>query len=339
MQSIQSGNHTFRPDLAGRCRELSERKTSPVFLTYQMFVEPQRIGPKTFEDKQVYFLRLLYDIGGKEFKEKDLFITYDFPLAYAKDSEEFTRILKALIAKGLIEYDKPNDTPNDWPGGIRTYYYGVLPTLTAQKQVASESLSSQNSALMPPYAPSTSIDRIFISHSSKDIGIVEEIVDLLGIVGVAPQQIFCSSLPGYSIEFGQDFLQRIKDELNSNVLVIFVLSHSFYSSPVSLCEMGAVWVQTRQHIPIVVPPLGYDEVRGVIPLTQGFKVNEPLRWNLFKEQLEGLFACKNTASASVWERKRDKAINAINQRIAENQSAALPKVPPKRRGGGTVSAI
>ena len=185
-------------------------------------------------------------------------------------------------------------------------------------------------------APASSlIERIFISHASKDHTVVEEIIDLLEIIGVTPKQIFCSSFPGYSIEFGEDFLQRIKSELNGNVLVLFVLTENFYGSPVCLCEMGAAWVQTRQHIPIIVPPLSYDEVRGVIPLTQGLKVNEPLKWNLFKEQLEGIFNCKDSVSASVWERKRDKAIRSINDKIAEGK----PIPPPKRGGGLQTSAV
>jgi hypothetical protein len=186
------------------------------------------------------------------------------------------------------------------------------------------------------FTASTGIEKIFISHSSKDATVVEEIVDLLEIIGVTHEQIFCSSLEGYSIGLGQDFLQRIKDELNGNVLVLFVITPNFYSSPVSLCEMGAAWVKTTKHIPIVVPPLSYEDVKGVIPLTQGFKINEPLKWNTLKEQLEEWFGIKHSTSSSVWERKRDKAIQAIGNKIQ------LPTSPPQRakvrnlkKGGST----
>lgn len=164
-------------------------------------------------------------------------------------------------------------------------------------------------------APSTEIEKVFISHSSKDAGIVEEVIDLLEIIGVRHEQIFCSSFEGYSIGLGQDFLQRIKDELNGNVLVLFIITSNFYNSHVSLCEMGAAWVKTSKHIPIVVPPLSYEDVKGVIPLTQGFKINEPLKWNTLKQQLEEWFNIEHNTSLSVWERKRDKAIQSISDKI------------------------
>jgi tetratricopeptide (TPR) repeat protein len=182
--------------------------------------------------------------------------------------------------------------------------------------------STHQPASMPPL--NTGIEKIFISHSSKDAGIVEEVIDLLEIIGVKHEQIFCSSFEGYSIGLGQDFLQRIKDELNGNVLVLFIITSNFYGSPVSLCEMGAAWVKTSKHIPIVVPPLSYDDVKGVIPLTQGFIINEPLKWNTLKQQLEEWFTIHHSTSLSVWERKRDKAIQAITNKIQ-------PLAPPLQR--------
>lgn len=83
------------------------------------------------------------------------------------------------------------------------------------------------------------LDKIFISHSSLDSQYVEKIIDILEAIGVPSEKIFCSSFEGYGVKLGSDFLEVIKEELNSNVLVLFVLSSNFYSSVVSLCEMGA----------------------------------------------------------------------------------------------------
>ena len=184
-------------------------------------------------------------------------------------------------------------------------------------QAETEALPKANDAISTNQIPnqSTGLEKIFISHSSKDADIVEEIIDLIEIIGIKPGQIFCSSFQGYSIGLGQDFLQRIKDELNGKVLVLFIITPNFYSSPVCLCEMGAAWVKTSLHIPIVVPPLSYEDVKGVIPLTQGFKINEPLKWNILKEQLEEWFSIQHKDSVSVWERKRDKAIQVINRKL------------------------
>lgn len=184
---------------------------------------------------------------------------------------------------------------------------------------------------------SNAVEKIFISHSSKDALLVEEVIELLEVVGIKSEQIFCSSFEGYSIGLGQDFLQRIKDELNSNVLVLFVLTPNFYNSPVSLCEMGAAWVRTSKHIPIVVPPLSYEDVKGVIPLTQGFKINEVKKWNVLKGQLEQWFAL-HPIGLSVWERKRDRAIQIINEKIVRATPKPVEETPnPKAHGNSDLS--
>jgi len=133
------------------------------------------------------------------------------------------------------------------------------------------------------------INKIFISHSSLDKNIVEELIDILETIGLNSTQIFCSSFEGYGINFGEDFLARIKEELNNEVLVLFLLSNNFYSSPVSLCEMGATWVKTSQHIPILIPPFDFKDIKGVIPLTQGFKINNPQSLSHFKVRLKKFF--------------------------------------------------
>jgi hypothetical protein len=89
------------------------------------------------------------------------------------------------------------------------------------------------------------VKKIFISHSSQDKDIVPKLIDYMRAIGVSPRNIFCSSFEGYGIPLGENFLERIKSEITSKTLVIFVLSSNFYDSAVSLCEMGAAWVNTR----------------------------------------------------------------------------------------------
>jgi hypothetical protein len=335
-----SNNYIPNTDLAAICRESHERGRPVICLTSKMLYNLEGEFPKSFEEKQMHFLRLLFETGGNEYRARDLYIEDDFPLAFAKDSEEFTRILKRLIARGLLQYDNPNDSPNSWPGGIRLNYNNVLLTNEGEQYI-NKIVVPIPSVSMPSPNVNNTLDKIFISHSSTDRAIVEEVIDLLEVVGVKPGQIFCSSFAGYGIELGEDFLQRIKTELNSNTLVLFVLTDDFYKSTVCVCEMGAAWVTTSKHIPLVVPPLDYKDVKGVIPLTQGFKIDEPLKWNLFKEQLEKLFKIENQASASVWERKRDKAIKNIGSHIKPpepliERARVISPNRPKRGGSSSV---
>lgn len=74
--------------------------------------------------------------------------------------------------------------------------------------------------------------------------------------------------------------------------------------------MGATWIKTNEHIPILVPPFDYKDIKGVIPLTQGFKITEPLKLNLFKEKIEKTFKLKPIDFSS-WERKRDRILKRL----------------------------
>jgi hypothetical protein len=162
------------------------------------------------------------------------------------------------------------------------------------------------------------ISKVFISHASKDADIVEELIEILESIGLDSNQIFCTSFEGYGIELGESFLDSIKGELASDSLVIFILSRNFYESPVCLCEMGATWVLAKEHIPVLVPPLDYSDVKGVIPLTQGLKINDPLKLNSLKTKIEELFAIEKPLTFPTWERKRDRILSRIGHSI-ENQ--------------------
>ena len=125
--------------------------------------------------------------------------------------------------------------------------------------------------------------KIFISHATKDKEIVEELIDLLETIGISSTQIFCSSFEGYGIPLGGNFLDTIKEELSAEVLVLFVITNNFYDSKVCLCEMGAAWALSKEHIPIVVPPLSYSDIQAVIPLTQGLLINNAPKLNEKKD--------------------------------------------------------
>ena len=162
--------------------------------------------------------------------------------------------------------------------------------------------------------------KIFISHSKKDAEMVEHIIEMLEAIGVKSDLIFCSSFEGYNVGLGDDFLQRIKVELSSDVLVIFILSEHFFKSPICLCEMGATWVRTKEHVPILVPPFDYKDMKGVIPPTHiGMKINEVEKYNSLKERIES-FLNIDSVSHSVWERKRNRIIGTLNLLINDYEN-------------------
>jgi len=160
-------------------------------------------------------------------------------------------------------------------------------------------------------------NRIFISHAKEDEAIVGKIINLLEAMGLIPSQIFCSSIEGYGVPLGKDFLDTLKKEISNNVLVLFILTSNFYESPYCLCEMGASWVLANDQIPIVVPPFNFDDIEGVLPKhTQGLSINDKLKLNTLREEIAKTFVLPQQPM-SIWERKRDQIIIEINDIIAK----------------------
>lgn len=178
-------------------------------------------------------------------------------------------------------------------------------------------------------------NKIFISHSSLDIKIVEKVIDILEVIGVPSNKIFCTSFEGYGIKLGSDFLEVIRKELDSNILVLFILSSNFYSSVVSLCEMGATWVKTNNHIPILIPPFEYEDIRGVIPTTHGMKINEKDKLNSLKDVVSE-FIGLDPLNTSVWERKRDNIIKDI-KKILDSEIPELQEKNTQKASSKEVS--
>lgn len=158
--------------------------------------------------------------------------------------------------------------------------------------------------------------KIFISHSSKDRKYVEKFVELLESMGLKNNQMFCSSVPGYTIPLGKDIYDYLREEFTRNKLfVIYMLSENYYKSPACLNEMGAAWVLQTTYQSILLPGFSYKEINGAInprtislvldnEETVNYRLNE-LKDNILKEF--GL----SVMDVNVWERKRNNFIKSI----------------------------
>ena len=122
--------------------------------------------------------------------------------------------------------------------------------------------------MLPRLAPCHTNYRslIFISHSTKDSEYVASLVDLLRKIGFTDEDVFCSSYPGYGIPLGKNIYEFLKSCFKDyELFVLFVISKdNYYSSPASLNEMGAAWVQGAKSIPILLPGMSPAQLRGVV---------------------------------------------------------------------------
>lgn len=152
---------------------------------------------------------------------------------------------------------------------------------------------------------------IFISHAEKDKALAELLVNLIEDgIGVPEQEIFCSSLNGYGIPTGKNFIDYIKSQIDVPKVVIFLLTNNYYNSYFCLCEMGAAWVKSHQLFPILVPPLDYKDLEAVLTGTQAAKIDDKNKYielrDLLKQKIN--FIAKTDAK---WERKREEFLNKL----------------------------
>lgn len=92
------------------------------------------------------------------------------------------------------------------------------------------------------------MSKIFISHNSKDAIKIEELVKSLKIL---KKEVFYSSKASTNnIGFGQDFYEKIKEEISNSEVVLFMVSDNFYNSIPSLIEVGMAYSLGKKMIPI-----------------------------------------------------------------------------------------
>lgn len=152
-----------------------------------------------------------------------------------------------------------------------------------------------------PHTPNSSMHldkktpKIFISHSTKDGLYAKALVDLLVHLGINEEEdIFCSSLPGCGVKFGDDFIKAIKDQYeNHHLIVLFIHSPRYYSSHISLCEMGAAWISKHEHRSFLTADCEFRMLDAVVPSTEtAYKAGQDNTYHLlndFKEFIEDTF--------------------------------------------------
>lgn len=157
---------------------------------------------------------------------------------------------------------------------------------------------------------------VFVSHATKDAAIAGEIVDLIEQgIGVPEAEIFCSSLPGYGIPTGKTFVTFMKEQMVEPKVVILLLTPAYFESKFCLSELGAAWVKSHYLYPILVPPLGYDDVKDVLLGTQVSRITDDIKYNELRDHLIKEIAL-DAKSSTKWDTKRRTFLKNIEPLIA-----------------------
>lgn len=180
--------------------------------------------------------------------------------------------------------------------------------------------------------------RIFVSHAVKDQELVQEFVDLLHLgIGISPEDVFCSSLPGMGIPTGADFVQHIKSKVQAGDIVLLIISEAFLKSQFCHNEVGASWALEIPCRPLLVPPLDFSSVSGVLHGKQAAKINDKSKLSDLRDDLTEAFGLKPFRT-SHWERARDKFLGKLDELTRGTPNAAAAKAKPAAVASGTCSS-
>lgn len=121
-------------------------------------------------------------------------------------------------------------------------------------------------------------DKIFISHSSKDINVIEAFVEKILILGleISSERIFCTSMEGHGVQSGQYIPDRLREEIKNSALALLFVSKNYKSSEICLNEVGAAWVTLEKEnvLPLLFPEIDFSEL-GFLNISKlGIKIFE-----------------------------------------------------------------
>lgn len=178
---------------------------------------------------------------------------------------------------------------------------------------STQKLTLHEIALQQAVTMTTSAQKpIFLSHASADKELVDRFVDLLVAgAGVIRNDIFCTSLEQMGVPLGENFVEFIKSQIQSPEIVLMMVTENYLESRFCLCEMGACWALSHKGIPIVVPPVEFADLDGVVTGTQAVVVSNSLGLSALKDVICERLGI-NSQNSAIWEKKRDAFINGLN---------------------------
>lgn len=270
------------------------------------------VGQRVFGYDAVYYEETQINAAKNKLKQWQNVILDIMKSYYQSDNNENYKRFQETIVRVKAGFDLKNELSIEYTNGI-TILKGILEIIDLLE--ADDSDNTHEKISMHKKR------KIFISHSSADKKFAEALVDLLNVMGLGQEDIFCSSVPGYWIGNGRNFLDEIKTHfVNYDLFVIFIHSPRFYNSHISLNEMGAAWVLQSEYCSFLTNDMEYDQMDAVVTSHEiAIKVNTneaKSRLNDWKMRILDWFG-KSDINANIWERKRNSFLETVSSLIYE----------------------
>jgi len=156
---------------------------------------------------------------------------------------------------------------------------------------------------------------IFISQAVADSPVTKEFVNLLESgIGVSPQIIFCTLNKGQGIRPGAEFKSSIRENLDEATTVIALISENYYNSPFCMCELGGTWLQAKDFIPILIPPIRFIDLKAVLVGLQALRIHVSEDLDELRDELAERLKFQPLPTPR-WNEKRGEFLSILPEKI------------------------
>jgi len=133
---------------------------------------------------------------------------------------------------------------------------------TGKQVLEFKSYEEYEKSLTPIATNDMKTNKIFISHSEKDMTIAEKTTDyLLSALDINEEIIRCTSVPGYKLKFG-NLSKLLKQDISDKPIIIVIITPNSLKSKWVMFELGASWIKDLTIIPLIAPSLSYKDIPG-----------------------------------------------------------------------------
>lgn len=128
---------------------------------------------------------------------------------------------------------------------------------------------------------------IFISHSSKDVELVKELINIIRkAFNLKAKSIRCTSVEGYKLKIGADTNSILRKEVKESKVFIGVITRNSLDSLYTIFEFGARWGTERPFLPIVCDGKGTDLLKSPLKEINAANANNESSILQFLEDLK-----------------------------------------------------
>jgi len=109
---------------------------------------------------------------------------------------------------------------------------------------------------------------IFISHSSENKEIAEQLCAFITRLGIKESRIFCSSIIGQGVNNGEKLNDAISVSINKSQVIVYIISRDFIESSYCMEELGIGWYLSQfkkaSCFYLILPDIDLSELKGFV---------------------------------------------------------------------------